>query len=180
MRSPSLQRARLAYALWLFGVFAYFIPAATWNPVSRFSLTRAIVEERSLRIDRYVDSTGDRAFFDGHWYTDKAPVPALLAVPAYAALHALQTVRRQAPDFQATGTPESPARHVTVNTAFARGLYVCSASTASLAGALLGVLVFEVLRRRFGGRTALVASAATMLGTPILPYATSFYGHVVA
>ena len=59
----------LAYALWLFGTFAYFLPAATWNPVSRFDLTRAIVEHGTLSIDAYADSTGDRALYDGHWYT---------------------------------------------------------------------------------------------------------------
>jgi hypothetical protein len=180
MANHGLWRIRLALALWLFGIFGYFIPAATWNPVSRFDLTRAIVEERTFRIDRFADDTGDRALRDGHWYTDKAPVPALLAVPAYALIHALQSRRGDAPEFVSTGSAEVPARRVTVNKAFGQGLYVCSASTAALAGAVLGVLVFEVLRRRMSTRGAVAGAAATVLGTPVLPYATSFYGHVVA
>lgn len=180
MNGPSLSRVRIAYAIWLFGVFAYFVPAATWNPVSRFNLTRAIVEHRTLSIDAYADSTGDRALRNGHWYSDKAPVPALLAVVPYAIVHAVQTRHGRVPEFHATGTPDMPARRVTVNVAFAQGLYVCSAFTAAAAGALLGVLVFEALRRRAGPRIALGASIFVLLGSPLFPYATSFYGHVVA
>src|SRR6185295_11786293 len=48
-----LHRLRLGYAAWLFGIFCYFLPAATWSPVSRFDLTRAIVEQRTLSIDAF-------------------------------------------------------------------------------------------------------------------------------
>src|SRR5947207_11747486 len=95
MQGKELRAFRISYALWLFGLFGYFVPAATWNPVSRFDLTRAIVEERTLSIDAYADNTGDRAFANGHWYTEKAPVPSLLAVPAYSLFLATQKLRGQ-------------------------------------------------------------------------------------
>src|SRR5262245_26815995 len=82
-----LHRLRLGYAAWLFGAFCYFLPAATWNPVSRFDLTRSIVERRTFNIDAYVNNTGDRARRGDHWYSDKAPLAALLALPAYQAYH---------------------------------------------------------------------------------------------
>ena len=50
-----LSRLRLGYAAWLFGAFCYFLPAATWSPVSRFDLTRAIVEQHTLVIDSFAD-----------------------------------------------------------------------------------------------------------------------------
>jgi hypothetical protein len=170
----------LAYGIWLFGFFAYFVPAATWNPVSRFDLTRAIVERRTLSIDEFADDTGDRAFAGGHWYTDKAPIPSLLAVPAYAVFYAGQRLRGETPSYTVFSTPRTPALRVTVNGTFQRGLYVCSLVTAGLATAALGVLLFLLLVRRFEPRTALVASGGTVLGTPLFPYATSFYGHAVA
>src|ERR1051326_1081826 len=86
---------RMAYGLWLLGTFAYFVPAATWNPVSRFDLTRAVVENRALTIDEYADNTGGPAFARGHWFTEKAPVVYFLAVPAYAAFYATQRIRGQ-------------------------------------------------------------------------------------
>jgi hypothetical protein len=179
MESKELRSFRISYALWLFGLFAYFVPAATWNPVSRFDLTRSIVERGVLHIDDLVADTGDRAHRGEHWYTDKAPVPSLLAVPVYFAHHLFQRWRGDAPRFSSTAIADVPA-HLSVNGAFAQGLYVCSIATDGVAGVVLGLLIFEVLRRRAEPKTALVTSAATILGTPIFPYATSFYGHVIA
>src|SRR5260221_2607216 len=86
-----------AYGIWLFGLFAYFVPAATWNPVSRFDLTRSIVERGVLNIDDLVSDTGDRAHRGEHWYTDKAPIPSLIAVPAYAVHHLFERWRSDVP-----------------------------------------------------------------------------------
>jgi hypothetical protein len=44
----------------------------------------------------------------------------------------------------------------------------------------LGLALFELLRRRMSPTAALIGSAATVLTTPLFPYATSFYGHTVA
>ncbi len=173
-------RLRLAYAAWLFGIFCYFLPAATWSPVSRFSLTRAIVEQRTLSIDAFADSTGDRALYDGHWYSDKAPLPALLALPAYQAYHIMDRARGKAPAYEARGTAERPAMRLTVNRSFQRGLYVCSLSTVVASGVALGLILFELLRRRMSSSGALWGSAGTLLCTSIFPYTTGFYGHVMA
>jgi hypothetical protein len=175
-----LQRLRMGYAAWLFGVFCYFLPAATWNPVSRFDLTRAIVEQRTLSIDAYADNTGDRARRAEHWYTDKAPISSLLALPAYQAFHWLDLARGKSPSYQAYASEGHPAQRVTVNRSFQRSLYVCSLATSGLAGVAIGLGLFELLRRRMSPTAALAGSAATVLATPIFPYATSFYGHVVA
>jgi hypothetical protein len=175
-----LTRLRLGFAAWLFGVFCYFLPAATWSPVSRFDLTRAIVEQHTLSIDAFADNTGDRSFNNGHWYSDKAPLPALLALPAYQAYHMMDRARGKAPAYEARGTVERPAGRLTVNRSFQRGMYVCSISTVALSGVALGLIVFELLRRRMDSSSALWGSAVTLLGTCIFPYATGFYGHVMA
>src|SRR5215831_14206452 len=110
-----LVRLRLGYAAWLFGVFCYFLPAATWNPVSRFDLTRSIVERGTFEIDAYVDNTGDRARRGEHWYSDKAPLAAFLALPAYEAYHLLERSRGREPSYRAYATPDRPAQRVVVN-----------------------------------------------------------------
>lgn len=178
--SPHATWFSLAYGLWLFGIFGYFVPAATWNPVSRFDLTRAIVEHRTFSIDAYVDNTGDRALSRGHWYTEKAPVPSFLAVPVYSVFLATQKLRGQRLEYSVLSTADVPARRVVVNGPFQRGLYVCSLATAGFSTAILGVLLFRLLLRRFSPAAALFGSTATLLGTPLLPYATSFYGHGIA
>lgn len=175
-----LHRLRIGYAAWLFGIFCYFLPAATWNPVSRFDLTRSVVERGTFNIDAYVDNTGDRAHRGEHWYTDKAPLTSFLALPAYQAYHWMERARGKAPGYQVVGAPGQPPTRLTINRSFQRALYVCSLSTAALAGVGLGLALFELLRRRMSATVALVGSAVTVLGTPLFPYATSFYGHAVA
>src|SRR6202035_5763795 len=83
--SSSLLRLR---ALLLFSVifisYAYFYEGAGWNQNSRLDMVRAMVEQGTLRIDAYHQNTEDKAFANGHYYSDKAPGLALLAVPVAA------------------------------------------------------------------------------------------------
>jgi hypothetical protein len=169
---------RLAHAAWLFGIFAFFLPTATWNPVSRFDLTRAVVEHGALRIDPYVRNTGDRAFVQGRWYTDKPPIVSLVAVPIYAAVHLVQRARRLTPDCQVFGTVLHPAVRLEPNKAFQQALYACSLLTNGLSGVAVGLLLFELLRRRTTSRIAFASSTLVLLGTPLFSYSTSFYSHV--
>ncbi len=53
------------------------------STVSRAAMVAAIVEEGTLRIDRFQELTGDKSLINGHYYSDKAPLPALLIVPVY-------------------------------------------------------------------------------------------------
>lgn len=180
MERTARRRFLIAYGIWLFGAFAYFVPPATWSPVSRLNLTRAIVEQGTLSVDAFAESTGDRALRNGHWYCDKAPLPSLIAVPAYAAFYAYNRLRGVKPEFIAYSTPDTPAQRVEGNRTFQQALYVCSLSTAAAAGTALGLLLFLVLSRTVGGAIAFWASAITVLATPVFTYATSFYGHVPA
>ena len=50
---------------------------------SRLALTQSIALRGSVNIDPYWRLTIDRAFANGHWYSDKAPGVALFAVPVY-------------------------------------------------------------------------------------------------
>src|SRR3954469_23802567 len=64
----------------LFSSYAYFYAAGGWNQNSRFALIRAILERHTLQIDAYQLHTGDRALWQGHYYTDKAPGASLVAL----------------------------------------------------------------------------------------------------
>jgi len=50
---------------------------------TKLDLTRAIVDERRLEIDSYINNTGDRAYYNGHYYSDKPPGASLLTIPVY-------------------------------------------------------------------------------------------------
>jgi hypothetical protein len=170
--------------LLLFVTYAYFVSPPSWNENSRFDLVRSLVERHRLDIDPYEHDTGDKSVRDGHSYSDKAPGASFLAVPAYSVFYGLRwlTGGSQASSLPAAGHREEGELPYLVNTAFRRALYVCNLSTNAVAGALLGAVFFVVLGRRFGvpAGPALVATASLSLGSLVLPYATMFYGHVLA
>ena len=51
--------------------YAYFYQAGGWNQNSRFALVRALLERHTLQIDAYQLHTGDRALWNGHYYSDR-------------------------------------------------------------------------------------------------------------
>ena len=155
----ALLRPGVAVFALVFAGYAYFYQAGGWNQNSRFDLTRAIVERGTLRIDRYAKNTGDASRRAGHMYCDKAPGVSLLAVPAWAAVHAI------APE------PPPPA-------ALATGAWLAAVTAVGVPSAL-GVVMMFLLAASLGlarSRAALVA-LAWGLATLAFPYATLLYGH---
>jgi len=66
-------------------------PSVTsWNSASRMAMIQSIVERHSFVID---DSdfigTGDKVFIGGHFYSEKAPIPAFIGALAYFPLYHL-------------------------------------------------------------------------------------------
>jgi hypothetical protein len=167
-------------AVVVFLVVAYFVPGASWSPVSRYCLTRAIVERQTFDITPCAPATGDRASVGDRFYTDKAPLPSFFAVPAYASFYAIAKLRHRTPAFQASGTPENPAQRVIVSPAFRTGLYVSSLFSSGLAATGLAWALYDVLSRRVSREAATLGTLATLLGTPLFPYATSLFGHTIA
>ncbi|MBC8495063.1 phospholipid carrier-dependent glycosyltransferase, partial [archaeon] len=64
-------------------IFAVFARFDSWNENSRLDLTRAIVDEGRFTIDTYANNTGDRAYYNGHYYSDKFPGASFTAIPPY-------------------------------------------------------------------------------------------------
>jgi hypothetical protein len=60
----------------------------TPNPVSRALPVLALLQDGTLAIDRFADLTPDKARVGGRYYSDKAPLPTLAAVPFFGLLQA--------------------------------------------------------------------------------------------
>jgi 4-amino-4-deoxy-L-arabinose transferase-like glycosyltransferase len=145
--------------------FVYFYEGGGWNQNSRFDLLRAILERHTLTIDAYHENTEDKAHFQGHYYSDKAPGLVFLAVPFAAVARA-------------------GMRFVGVDPASARGEYALSwlvtAWAVALPTALAAVCLFLLLLRF--GVDAIGAAFATVVmavGTPMLAYASLFWAHAL-
>ena len=88
-----LRANRPALLIFLITLVAYsyfFHRFRFWNVSSRLDLTYAIVDDHSFRIDKYVHhpfyETQDRAFFKGHYYSDKSIGLSVMAAPLYWAM----------------------------------------------------------------------------------------------
>lgn len=159
-------RLTLVLGLVFFLGSAYFYQDPEWNGNSRLALTRAIVEQGSLSIDAYHEApgwaTGDKAYFGGHYYSDKAMGASILAVPVY------YLVLRIA-GFLGLGLTTEAIKHL-LTTAVMGGTF-----------ALAGMSMFSISRML--GRRPWPAALLTVcvgFGTMLWPYSAVFYGHVPA
>lgn len=157
------RRVPLLVALCFVMAAAPFVGEYTAQPASRYALTAAVVDDGTLRLDHYVGVLGiDRAEFDGHTYSDKAPGQPLLAVPFYAVGRAVGV---------------EPATHLRVNGNL--GLWWVTLWTSIVPAALL---IAAVGRRvgRLVPQGATFAGLALAFGTMLLPFSVNLYGHVLS
>lgn len=157
-------RAITIAALVLFS-YAYFYKgnSGDWNENARFDLARAIVEQHTLRIDAYHRNTESKAFWEGHYYSDKAPGLSLAAVPVWASIHA------------AVVLANLPGRDSTAGRAIRVKTYLSTLVVVGLPTALAAACVF-LLALMFGASPAGSAFGALTfgLGTPMWSYAILF------
>jgi hypothetical protein len=137
----------------------FFHPEPLSNINSRMNMVRAVVEEGTFVIDKYHANTIDKAYYKGHYYSEKAIGTPFLAIPVYWTLQNVSALLRVSPDFSVF-------------------LYLITICTVSLPSSLLGVLIF-----RFTGELSpdlplrLIVTLGYALGTISFPYATMFYEH---
>ncbi len=154
------RRALLLFLLVLlfYSYFFHFIGRESWNVSSRLNLTYALAEYGTFRIDAYHHNTGDKVYYRGHYYSDKAPGLSLLAVPGYLF-------------FSRAGVGTEQYMR-----------YWLTLLTVGLPSAL-GAVVFYKLTGIFSGlkeRTRLTVTLTYSLGTLALPFSSIFYGHQAA
>ncbi len=164
--SASVRYRALLIGTIAFISYAYFYEGGGWNQNSRFDLVRALAQHRTLRIDAYHENTQDKAFANGHYYSDKAPGVGLLAVPVALAMR---------PVLRSAGAnPESPRGLVVTS-------YFATIFTVALPMATACALLFLIaLRLGSSVKGAAFAALAMGLATPVWAYATLFWGHALA
>jgi hypothetical protein len=84
-------RGKLFVISLVFSLFFITPKTRSWNEQSRMALIAALVENHTFSIDStdFVSETGDKVFINGHFYSDKAPLPSFFGVPVYFLLNKL-------------------------------------------------------------------------------------------
>ena len=125
MTPPSNRRLYWILGLGLFVSYAYFYQAGGWNQNSRFALVRAITERHTLAIDTFHESTGDRAVWRGHYYSDKAPGASLTALISVEAVRVVNGSSGLDPNSDAAITRTSYVATVAVSGIFTVAAALC-------------------------------------------------------
>lgn len=132
------------------------------NTVSRAAMVAAVVEQGTLRIDTFATLTDDRAWIGGHFYSEKAPLPALLVIPFHWMLHHLGLIGA------------SDGTHINLDLLRLGGL-LCG----SIPFALIITICWWRLCHLTTPSRALLLTWPTFFGSFLFVYSGSFYGHLI-
>ena len=155
-------RREIIVALALLFCYGFLRQVPAWNGYSRYDLVRALVEDGTTRIDRLQENTGDKAFYDGHYYSDKTPGTALLGVPVYWLLTLTSTG-------SGAGTPDPLT-----------AVQALAFVESGIPTVLVVLLLLRLLRPTVGEGWALLISLGYGLGSIAFPFATMFFGHAAS
>src|SRR5579862_1026043 len=159
----SARQPAIVIGVALFVSYAYFYQAGGWNQNSRFALVRAILERHTLQIDAYQASTGDKARWQGHYYTDKAPGISLLSLAPVAVARGIDRLVHVDPE-------DYPG--------IAWTSYIATVFTSGLFTLIAALLVMRLsLQWGFSRGAALFAATAYGIASPAWCYATLFMEH---
>ena len=81
-----LSKFEIKIFLTFFLIYSLFIQWPGWIDDSNFFLTRSIVENTTVNIDRFYNQTPDRSFHNGHYYSSRAPGLAFVGLPFFGVL----------------------------------------------------------------------------------------------
>ena len=146
----------------LFVSFSYFNHSDGWNQGVRLAELHAIVLKRTIQIDAYHQRTGDKAFINGHYYSEKAPAMVVAALPSFALTVWMQQLFNVDPDGEIGWRVSA---------------WIATAGSVGLLAALGGVAFFDLLMKRCDRLTALIGTFGCFLGSMAWPYATSLFAH---
>ena len=159
---PWVTLAALWCLLWVALVYVHQRQFASPTPVSRLNALHALVTTGDLRIDAYEANTPDKAEFFGHYYSDKAPGTAALALPAFAAA---------AVALDNTGVPLQSKQGWLISS------WVACAGSIGVVAATGGTALFAWLCHWVPPRAALLTVLGVFLGAAPLPYSTLMFSH---
>src|SRR5919108_3980594 len=149
-----------------FAALAFLYPLNAQDP-SRLGLTQSLALRGSVSIDPYAAATGDKARYEGHWYSDKAPGVSFLALPlARLGFDAMRLTGRVPSHFENRGLWNRWPL-----------LFAARLATGGLLFLFALLLLWRVAESLRPGRGAAVA-VTLGLATLAFPLAATVFGHL--
>ena len=130
------------------------------NSLSRALTTYSVVQSGSLEIDDFEQLTGDKCHVQDHYYSEKAPLPAMLIVPFYSALNFLNVL------------PDNPEVHF--RSILILGSFLCGTLPFSI---ILSLIFTRLLESETVVRAVLL-STLPIYGSFLWIFAGTFFSHL--
>jgi len=140
---------------------AYFYQGPQPNTNSRFDLIQSLLDDHSIQIDRFSGNTIDKAYRDGHYYSDKAPGLSFAGAVVLAPFHTLFKI------IELQG-----------RTRLQLELYLVTFFLLNLLTAFTAVIFFRLACEFLGPKCLSLSFAVTLLSflsTLVLPYSTTLF-----
>lgn len=134
------------------------------NTTSRALPVITYFESGTFRIDKYHELTVDKAYVNGHYYTDKAPLPTYLLIPVFGLMKAIGVI---VPD--ANGD------------LFGDHIYMLGGFlTASLPFALILLLLFVKIKEAQPGISPVLTATIPFMASFIFVFTGTYFAHILS
>lgn len=165
---------------------SYFIDAwLTPNAASRAIPVLTLYEDKTLIIDKYQKFTGDKAFINEHYYTDKAPLSTFLVYPFYAIYKSFSATPDSADNinkhpiyiWEAVGMKDGRDFLLpNVNVPLVLGSFLCG----SLPFALLVTFIFGYIYKQASVFSPVLMAMLACYGTFLFALSGVYFGHLLS
>lgn len=199
--APDIARARrrrgLLAIVALGFAYAVVMQPTGWAQTSHYALVRAL-SNGTPKIDAYHWETRDKSWYRSHFYTVKGPGLALMTLPLYEALHAVDAEnaslwaarharRNAAGRWSAGGRPYGVygksldrALRVRVDVEKETGMIWALGLLGAVLPAVLMLLLVRTLAERIEPGLGTAAALTLGAGTLVMPFATMLFSHLLA
>jgi len=153
-------------AFFVINLFLSYYYVDTWNNSNTTSRALPIIsffEDGNLSIDKYQELTLDKAFINGHYYTDKAPLPTFIVLPFFGLLEITGLVQ------DVNGSFFGPAVYML-------GSFICG--SLPFVGVLL--LAFFAVRKKESGVSPVFLAMMPFYGSFIFVFAGTYFAHILS
>ncbi len=173
--------ALLFVALFLLWAFLTKVHTHSWQEESRMATVQTLVEQGTFVIDHTeFNRTGDKVFFNEHFYSDKTPLLSVAAAGVYSILHNVFGLTLD-PTICVPDEDVAACRTFTPTGTRFTAFYWLTLIFIGGSASLLVILFWHALLNAGASGTLATALAVTLgLASPIAPYSIVFAGHVPA
>ncbi|MBM3436251.1 MAG: hypothetical protein FJY07_08575, partial [Bacteroidetes bacterium] len=160
-------KCKFLVVFFLINLFLCSFYIDTWinaNTTSRALPVITFFESGTFRIDKYHEKTCDKAFVNGHYYTDKAPLPTFIVLPVFGFMKSLGLIR---PDENGS--------------LFGKHVYILGGTlTAVLPFSLLILWLFKRIENAGSALSPVLLATLPFYSSFIFLFAGTFFAHILS